>query len=101
MEKRENLLLSESDMALATDLYELTMAAAYFKSNQTDRIGVFEAFVRRLPTNRSYMVAAGLEQAIHYLLNIRFSDEQIKYLRSLKSLAKLMKKKKKKISLNI
>jgi nicotinate phosphoribosyltransferase len=100
MEKREDLLLSESEMALATDLYELTMAAAYFKSNQTDRIGVFEAFVRRLPTNRSYMVAAGLEQAIHYLLNIRFSDEQIKYLRSLKSLAKLMKKKKK-ISLNI
>ena len=89
MEKRENLLLSESDMSLATDLYELTMAAAYFKSNQTDRIGVFEAFVRRLPANRSYMVAAGLEQAIHYLLNIRFSDEQIKYLRSTEIFSKV------------
>ncbi|HEX6282219.1 MAG TPA: nicotinate phosphoribosyltransferase [Nitrososphaera sp.] len=78
----ENLLLSENDFALATDLYELTMAAAYFKSNQTDRIGVFEAFVRKLPRNRSYMVAAGLEQAIHYLLNVRFTEEQIHYLRS-------------------
>ncbi|HEX2472661.1 MAG TPA: nicotinate phosphoribosyltransferase [Nitrososphaera sp.] len=83
MEKRiENLLLSENDVALATDLYELTMAAAYFKSNQTDRIGVFEAFVRKLPRNRSYIVAAGLEQAIHYLLNVRFTEEQIHYLRS-------------------
>lgn len=82
-EKRiENLLLSENDVALATDLYELTMAAAYFKSNQTNRIGVFEAFVRKLPRNRSYMVAAGLEQTIRYLLNVRFTDEQIQYLRS-------------------
>ncbi len=80
--KIENLLLSENDFALATDLYELTMAAAYFKSNQTDRIGVFEAFVRKLPRNRSYMVAAGLEQAIQYLLNVRFTEEQIHYLRS-------------------
>lgn len=82
MEKIEDLLLSKNDIALATDLYELTMAAAYFKSNQVDRIGVFEAFVRKLPRNRSYMVAAGLEQAIHYLLNIRFTDEQIQYLKS-------------------
>lgn len=82
MEKIEDLLLSKNDIALATDLYELTMAAAYFKSNQADRIGVFEAFVRKLPRNRSYMVAAGLEQAIHYLLNIRFTNEQIRYLRS-------------------
>ena len=82
MEKIEDLLLSKNDIALATDLYELTMAAAYFKSKQADRVGVFEAFVRRLPRNRSYMVAAGLEQAIHYLLNIKFTDEQIRYLRS-------------------
>lgn len=82
MEKIEDLFLSKNDIALATDLYELTMAAAYFKSKQADRVGVFEAFVRRLPRNRSYMVAAGLEQAIHYLLNMRFTDEQIRYLRS-------------------
>jgi nicotinate phosphoribosyltransferase len=83
MEKiEEDLLLSKNDIALATDLYELTMAAAYLKSNQTDRIGIFEAFVRNLPKNRSYMVAAGLEQAIQYLLNVRFTDDQIQYLKS-------------------
>ncbi len=84
MNKVADLLLSQDDVALATDLYELTMAAAYFESNQTDRIGVFEAFVRKLPRNRSYMVVAGLEQAIHYLLNIRFTEEQIQFLQSTK-----------------
>jgi nicotinate phosphoribosyltransferase len=85
MENTGSLLLSENDIALATDLYELTMAAAYFKSRQTDRIGVFEAFVRKLPRNRSYMVAAGLEQAIHYLLNLRFTEDQIRYLKSMET----------------
>ncbi|HEX7032118.1 MAG TPA: nicotinate phosphoribosyltransferase [Nitrososphaera sp.] len=81
-EKIESMFLSENDIGLATDLYELTMAAVYFKSRQIDRIGVFEAFVRKLPKNRSYMVVAGLEQAIHYLLNLRFTEEQIRYLKS-------------------
>lgn len=81
-EKIESLFLSEGDFAIATDLYQLTMAAVYFESHQTDRIGVFEAFVRKLPKNRSYLVAAGLEQAIHYLLNMRFTEEQISYLKS-------------------
>ncbi|MEP0825300.1 MAG: nicotinate phosphoribosyltransferase, partial [Nitrososphaera sp.] len=76
------MFLSEGDFAIATDLYQLTMAAVYFESHQTDRIGVFEAFVRKLPKNRSYLVAAGLEQAIHYLLNMRFTEEQISYLKS-------------------
>lgn len=81
-EKLEGLFLSENDLGLATDLYELTMAAAYFKSRQINRIGVFEAFVRKLPKKRSYMVAAGLEQAVHYLLSLRFTEEQIRYLKS-------------------
>jgi len=81
MEEIESLLISENDVALATDLYELTMAAAYFNSRQTERIGIFEAFVRKLPKNRSYMVAAGLEQAIHYLLKLRFTESQIRYLK--------------------
>jgi nicotinate phosphoribosyltransferase len=85
MKRTEGLFLSEDDIALATDLYELTMAAAYFKSQQTDRIGVFEAFVRKLPRNRSYMVAAGLEQVLHYLLNLRFTEKQIQYLKSIET----------------
>ena len=90
MKTLENLLLSENDFAIATDLYELTMAAAYFNSKHTSRIiGVFEAFVRRLPKNRSYMVVAGLEQVISYILNLKFTEEHIKYLRSMKTFSNI------------
>jgi len=77
-------LLPERDIALFTDFYELSMAAAYFNSNQKDTIGLFEMFVRKLPKNRSYLVAAGLEQVIYFLINYRFKHDHIEYLRSLK-----------------
>ena len=71
--------------SLCTDLYQLTMAAAYYASpNKISRSrGVFEMFVRKLPLNRSFFVAAGLEQALHSILSMKFSDEQISYIRSL------------------
>ncbi|MGI0033128.1 MAG: nicotinate phosphoribosyltransferase, partial [Nitrososphaeraceae archaeon] len=75
-------MLSERDVALFTDFYELCMAAAYFNSNQKDTIGLFEMFVRKLPKNRSYLVSAGLEQVIHFLLNFRFKHDHIEYLRN-------------------
>jgi nicotinate phosphoribosyltransferase len=65
---------------MLADLYELTMAAAYFE-NHVPGEAVFELFVRHLPKNFSYMVAAGLEQAIHYILSLRFTEEQIQYLK--------------------
>ncbi len=67
-------------LALATDLYELTMAAAYFV-NRVAATATFELFVRDLPEHRSYLVAAGLEQALEYLHDLRFSGEDIAYLR--------------------
>ena len=89
----EGILISGNadgaDIALAMDFYELTMAAAYYSgSNQTDydnnKIkGIFEMFVRKLPRNRSYLVAAGLEQALYFLMNVRFNEEQLYYLKSL------------------
>jgi nicotinate phosphoribosyltransferase len=71
--------------SLCTDLYQLTMAAAYYASpNKISRTrGVFEMFVRKLPLNRSFFVAAGLEQALHSILGMKFSDKQISYIRSL------------------
>jgi nicotinate phosphoribosyltransferase len=66
--------------ALATDLYELTMAAAYFV-NRIAATATFELFVRELPHHRSYLIAAGLEQALEYLRDLRFSDKDIGYLR--------------------
>jgi nicotinate phosphoribosyltransferase len=77
-----NLVISPEDFALATDYYELTMAAAYFNSKQTDRRGIFELFVRKLPRNRSYMVVAGLEQALNYLQDLRFTDDALSFLKS-------------------
>ena len=68
---------------LLTDLYELTMAAGFFESGKADEIATFEFGVRRLPANRNFILAAGLPQVVDYLLNLRFTEDEIDYLRSL------------------
>ena len=68
--------------ALLTDFYELAMAQAYFESGMND-MAVFELFVRRLPQTRQFLVAAGLEQAVDYLEQLRFEDQDLAYLASL------------------
>jgi len=65
---------------LLTDLYELTMAAAYFE-NKFEALASFELFVRHLPPGRSFLLAAGLEQALEFLENFRFSEEDVEFLR--------------------
>lgn len=67
---------------LATDLYQLTMAAGYFVNCRNER-STFELFIRRLPENRSYLIVAGLEQALSYLRTLSFNPEEIEYLRRL------------------
>jgi nicotinate phosphoribosyltransferase len=74
------------NFALYTDLYQLTMAAGYFASGKVAEKAVFELFVRRLPANRGVLVAAGLQQAVEYLLSLRFTGEQIDYLRTIPQL---------------
>src|SRR5258708_4030002 len=71
----------EGDWGLPVDLYEMTMAAAYFE-NRVASLGAFELFVRTLPANRTYLIAAGLEQALEYLAHLRFSRDYIAYLRA-------------------
>jgi len=80
--------LTDNNIILATDFYELTMSAGYFQYNlensiddQND-ISTFEIFVRKLPRNRNYLIFAGLEQVIHYLKNARFNERTIEYFRS-------------------
>ncbi len=70
------------DAALFTDLYEITMAASYFREGMTGQ-ATFSLFVRTLPHERAFLVAAGLEDVLNYLLGFSFSEESIAYLRSL------------------
>ena len=79
-EPQTSLFLTEENLALATDLYELTMAAGYLRAGMTGT-ACFELFVRDLPPCRSYLVVAGLEQAVHYLTRLRFSGRAVDYLR--------------------
>lgn len=72
--------MTQRALALSTDLYELTMAAAYFDNRIASR-AIFELFVRRLPGNRNYLITAGLEQAIDYLTSMRFSRDEVDYVR--------------------
>jgi nicotinate phosphoribosyltransferase len=67
---------------LLTDLYELTMAAGYIQ-NHFDARATFELFVRHLPDRRNYLVTAGLAQALDFLENSQFSDDEVAYLKSL------------------
>lgn len=71
-----------SNRALLVDLYELTMAAGYFEHGMDFR-ATFELFVRSLPSERSYLVAAGIDDALDYLENLRFTGDDIQYLRNL------------------
>ena len=68
---------------LLTDLYQLTMAAGYFEAGKANEVATFELFFRRLPRYRNYVIAAVLAQAVDYLLNLKFTAEEIDYLRGL------------------
>jgi nicotinate phosphoribosyltransferase len=71
--------LKAQNMSLFTDYYELTMCASYF-DNKNFEPATFDLFIRRLPENRSYFLFAGLEEALLYLQNIKFTDEPLSYL---------------------
>jgi nicotinate phosphoribosyltransferase len=64
---------------LLTDLYELNMVQAYLEAGMTEP-AVFEFFVRRLPRDRGFLLAAGLEQVIEFLLNTRFTEAELQWL---------------------
>jgi len=74
--------------ALMTDLYQLTMAAAYFETGIEDT-GTFELFTRRLEANRGFYLACGLELALDYLEGLRFAGAQLDYLRRLPVFARV------------
>ena len=74
--------MSNPNITLMTDLYELTMMQGYYK-NPTDKIVVFDAFYRVNPCDGGYAICAGLEQVIDYIRDLHFDPDDIDYLRSL------------------
>ena len=71
------------NLTMMTDLYQLTMMNGYLKHGMKDNIAVFDLFFRPLMNHSVYAVMAGLEQAIEYVENLHFSEEDLDYLRSL------------------
>jgi nicotinate phosphoribosyltransferase len=84
----QSLLIADDQTALLTDLYELTMAAGFFENGVECR-AEFELFVRDLPADRGYLVAAGLEQAVAYLTGLRFTEADVDFVRGHPSFAQV------------
>lgn len=70
------------NLTMLTDFYELTMANGYFETGMADDIAYFDMFFRRVPDGGGYAIMAGVEQMVDYLKNLRFTDEDIEFLRS-------------------
>jgi nicotinate phosphoribosyltransferase len=64
---------------LLTDLYQLTMLQAYWQ-HRMDKVAAFELFVRKLPEQRAFLVAAGLEQALDFIEHARFQDDELEWI---------------------
>lgn len=74
------MMRSPYNPALFTDLYELTMAASYFQHCMFAP-ATFSLFVRKLPADRGFLVAAGVEEVVHFLENFSFSADDLEFLR--------------------
>ncbi|MCW5744857.1 MAG: nicotinate phosphoribosyltransferase [Alphaproteobacteria bacterium] len=72
--------MSLADSPLLTDLYQLNMMAAYRAHGMLDT-AVFELFVRKLPPSRGFLMAAGLEQVVQFLEDLRFTPDDLDILR--------------------
>ena len=71
-----------ANLSMLCDFYELTMGNGYFVQGMQDRITYFDIFFRSVPDNGGYAIAAGLEQAIEYIQQLHFDEDDIVYLRS-------------------
>jgi nicotinate phosphoribosyltransferase len=76
--------LYRHNLTLLTDLYQLTMANGYWQNSMYYHESVFHLFYRKNPFKNDFVIAAGLEQVIDYLQNLRFNVDDIQYLANLK-----------------
>lgn len=70
------------NLTLLTDFYEFTMSNGFFSEGMGDKIAYFDMFFRTIPDGGGFAIMAGVEQLIDYLKNLKFTDEDIEYLRS-------------------
>ncbi len=72
---------SKLNLTMLTDFYELTMANGYFKNGFKDTVGYFDMFYRNIPDHGGFVIMAGVEQVVDYLNNLKFTDDDIEFLR--------------------
>lgn len=72
---------TNDSLALHTDLYEINMMKTYWDAGNADQQAVFEVYFRKNPFESGYAVFAGLERVIQYIQNLKFTDDDIDYLR--------------------
>ena len=73
--------MTEQNLTMLCDFYELTMGNGYFQANMQDRITYFDVFFRSVPDGGGYAICAGLSQLIDYIQNLHFNEEDLDYLR--------------------
>lgn len=75
-------MLDNRNLTMLVDFYEMTMGDGFIYSGYADKVAVFDMFFRKCPDNAGYAIFSGLEQVIDYLKNLKFTNEDIQYLRS-------------------
>lgn len=70
------------NLTMLTDFYEMTMANGYFEEGMKDTVASFDLFFRTIPGGGGYAIMAGLSQAVEYIKELNFTDEDIEYFRS-------------------
>lgn len=74
----------QMNLTMLCDYYELTMTNGYYACGMQNRITYFDIFFRSVPDGGGFAIAAGLEQAIHYIQQLHFDEDDIAYLRGRK-----------------
>ena len=75
-------LRSQRNLTMLVDFYELTMANGYLNNEVENTIAYFDMFFRKIPDGGGYCIMAGVQQLIEYLTNLKFTNEDIEYLKS-------------------
>ena len=73
--------MSKDNLTMLTDFYEITMSGGYFEAKIESEIAYFDLFFRRVPDGGGFAIMAGLEQAIEYLSDLKFTERDIEFLK--------------------